>query len=85
VPPRTYPRGEGGGELIVEMQESDYTAETAPHAEKPHVSRQTGGGRGYGNFKSRFLKGQYLCKIESNAEGKERDTQHFKNLKRQNI
>jgi hypothetical protein len=42
------------------------------------------GGRGYGNFKSSFLKGQYLCKIENNAEGKERDTQHFKNLKRPN-
>ncbi len=46
VLPRTSPGGEGGWELIVEMQESDYTAESAPHAEKPHFYRQTGGGRG---------------------------------------
>jgi hypothetical protein len=30
VLPRTSPGGEGGWELIVEMQESDYTAES-PH------------------------------------------------------
>ncbi len=44
-----------------------------------------GVGGGFSNFKSRFLKGQYLCKNESNAEGKESDTQHFKNLKRLKI
>ncbi len=58
---------------------------------QPHMLRiltfldKLEGGREYGNFKSRFLKGQYQCKIKSNADGKERDTQHFKNLKRPNI
>jgi hypothetical protein len=49
------------------------------------LDKLEGGGGGMGISKIMFLKGQYLCKIESNAEGKERDTQHFKNLKRPNI
>jgi hypothetical protein len=29
-------------------------------------------GGGYVSFRDRFLKGQYFCKSESNAEGKKR-------------
>jgi hypothetical protein len=34
------------------------------------------------NFNSRFFKGQYFCKSESNAEGKKCDTQHFEDFKK---
>jgi hypothetical protein len=39
-------------------------------------------GGGYIKFKNRFFKGQYFCKNESNAEGKESDTKNFKDFKK---
>jgi hypothetical protein len=42
-------------------------------------------GRGNMNFNSRFFKGQYFCKSESNAEGKKSDTQHIEDFKKDNF
>jgi hypothetical protein len=83
-PPRTSPWG-GWQDLIAELQELGYTAESAPHAERTHFSRQLGGWvGGIKIFKANLLWDSIFVKARARQREKS-NTKHFKNLKRPNI